>query len=125
MRRNVLLQTALDDTLDAINDSNVSQHHAVLLGLLAQLVKLGIVLLKLGDELVSAGNVGERSGDEGLGGEGGESLGESGEGREGGGGVGEEAREDRELARDVRAGEVVGRVRLLRSRAGSARALRG
>jgi hypothetical protein len=71
------------------------------------------VVGKLGDELPSAGDVGERRGDEGLGRERRVTLGESGKGGKGGRVGGDDAGEDGELASDVRTREIVGGMGLL------------
>lgn len=80
---NSLLESALDETSLAIDDSDVAKHLVLLLSVRTELVKLGVVLSELGDKLVAAGNVGESGGDEGLGREGSKALGEGREGGEG------------------------------------------
>lgn len=64
---NSLLQRALDEAGLAVDDSDVTQDLVLSLSLGTKLVKLGIVVGELSDELLSAGDVGESRGDEGLG----------------------------------------------------------
>lgn len=110
-----LLQGTLDETRLAVDHSNVAQDLVLLLGISSQLIKLGIVLRQLGHKLIPTGNVGEGGRDEGVGRKGSEALGERGERGKGRGVGGDEAREDGKLASNVRAGEIVGGVGLLRA----------
>ena len=101
------LETALDGSSRAIDDTDVAEDLAGLLGLGVECVKLGVVLRELGDELVARCDRGERGRDEGLGRKGSKAFRKGWERWEGGGGGGEKAGEDGELARDVRPGQVV------------------
>lgn len=108
------LETALDRAREAIDHSDVSQDLALSLGVLEELVKVGVVRLELLDKLVARGDVGEGVGDERFGDEGGVAVLEGREGGKGRGGGGEQSGENGELAADVGAREVVGGVGLLR-----------